>query len=140
MTRRRYFTPVPDAVMFQSMNTTPLIDVLLVLLVMMIITLPLQVHKVPLEIPGGAASGVPPVTHRLSIAQNGAYAWDGAPVTGASLPARLGALQSDPARPVLVLDVDGQASYDVFAHTLATVERAGVTRLGFSGNQRWAKW
>jgi biopolymer transport protein ExbD len=123
--------PVPQ------MNTTPLIDVLLVLLVILIITIPVQSHKLPIDLPAGPASGKPPVTHRLTLAANGAYAWDGAALPDAALGAKLAALVNDPARPALVIETDGETRYDRFDATMAMIKRAGVTKLGFAGNERW---
>jgi biopolymer transport protein ExbD len=128
---RHEFDPVPQ------MNTTPLIDVLLVLLVILIITIPVQSHKLPVELPTGPSSGKPPVTHRLSLAANGAYAWDGAALPDAALKARLAALVSDPDQPALVIEADGETRYDRFDATMATIKRAGVAKLGFAGNERW---
>jgi biopolymer transport protein ExbD len=128
---RHEFDPVP------VMNTTPLIDVLLVLLVILIITIPVQSHKLPVELPAGPRSGKPPVTHRLTIAANGAYAWDGASLADATLKARLEALANDPDQPAIVIEADGEARYDRFDATMVTIKRAGVTKLGFAGNERW---
>jgi biopolymer transport protein ExbD len=126
-----------DPEYFSSMNTTPLIDVLLVLLVMLIITLPVASHKVPIVLPANGPPAAPPVTHRLTIAANGAYGWDGTPLPDEALPPRLAAFIGDPGQPVLVIAADGEARYDRFDHTLATIKRAGITKLGFAGNERW---
>ncbi len=123
--------------LFSTMNTTPLIDVLLVLLVMIIITLPLQTHKVAVELPAGPATGKPPVTHHLMIAAGGAYRWDGVGLADAALPARLGALTTDPDGASLIIEADGETRYDRFDRTMAAIKRAGVTKLGFAGNERW---
>ncbi len=125
------FDPVPD------MNTTPLIDVLLVLLVILIITIPVQSHKVAIDLPAGPPSNAPLITHRLTIAAGGAYAWDGVALADAALDARLAALVADPDRPALVIEADGDLRYDRFDRTIAAVKRAGVTKLGFAGNERW---
>lgn len=132
----RSFTRVPSAdPLIASINTTPLIDVMLVLLIMMLITLPSATHKIAIELPqAGAATGVPPVVHELAITANGSYAWDGVPLAEGALAARLAAFAADRARPVLSLRTDPALAYDRFDRTLAAVKRAGITRLGFADN------
>jgi len=119
-----------------ELNVTPLIDVLLVLLVMLILTIPIMANEVPMDLP--TQSKVPAgerVTHRLEIARNGATILDGATLDAAALAARLAVLRSDP-KAVLVLRGDPEARYEPFVETLALVKRAGITRLGFEGIAR----
>lgn len=121
-----------------ELNITPLIDVLLVLLVMFIITIPAMTHKVPMDLPTGTLPpGTPPVVHRLAIAADGVIRLDGGIVAEGALPARLRPLVADPAAS-LVIDADGAARYEVFDRTLATIRRAGIGRLGFADNARFA--
>ena len=122
-----------------EINTTPLIDVMLVLLIMMILTVPITTHKVPLDLPQGTATGTPPPTHLLAIDAGGALSWDGAPIAAAALPARVSALVRDPAAPVLHLKADAEAPYVRFDETLATIKSAGVTKLGLVGNERFVE-
>lgn len=132
---RRFVSATAEPPVFAEMNTTPLIDVMLVLLVMVIITIPIMNHEVPMDLPGRPpASPELRVTHRLEIAANGAVSLDGVGVSDAALPARLAALRDDP-HAELTVRTDAQARYDRFAQTLATVKRAGITRLGFVGHQ-----
>jgi len=80
----------PAAESMREINTTPFIDVLLVLLVMFLLALPVMNHKVPLELPSGpTGAGVPPPTHSLAIAPSGALRWDGEAVSRAALVERL---------------------------------------------------
>ncbi|VVT23111.1 conserved hypothetical protein [Sphingomonas sp. EC-HK361] len=117
-----------------GINITPLIDVMLVLLVMFIITLPATMHQIPIDLPQpGPDKALPRTMHRLEIARGGAVALDGARVSQAALAARLGTLAQDP-QAMLVMKTDPQARYDTFVQTTATVKRAGITRLGFEGN------
>lgn len=120
-----------------QMNTTPLIDVLLVLLVILIITIPVQSHKLPIDLPPSGKPTTPPVTHRLTLAADGTTRWDGTAVDEATLRTRLAALKSDPAQPLLQMIVDAETPYVRFDRTLAIVKRQGVTKLGFVGNERW---
>lgn len=117
-----------------GINTTPLIDVMLVLLVMFIITIPVQVNEIPLQLPQpGPALPQAHVPHLLSISRGGAVALDGERVNAAILLTRLAALAADP-RNELRIRTDPEARYDAFAQTLAVVKHAGITRLGFVGN------
>ncbi len=117
-----------------GINTTPLIDVLLVLLVMFIITIPMQMNEVPVPLPqAGPAPTEAQVPHLLTIAVGGALTLDGRPVRRDDLSAPLAALRDDP-RAALQIQTDPQARYDDFAQTLAVVRRTGISRLGFVGN------
>lgn len=123
-----------------SINTTPLIDMMLVLLIMFIVAIPLSTHKVPLDLPPpvpGAADPRP--VHRLDIDAAGQTLWDGRAVTAVELRTRLAALAADPAQPALHLDADGAARYELVDQILADVQRAGVSRLGFVDNARFAE-
>lgn len=124
-----------------SMNITPLIDVMLVLLVMLILTIPMATQKVSIDLPvAGDTSPTPPAKmHRLDINANGALVLDGAAVDEASLPARLAPVVADK-QALLTINADPASRYDTFDHTLATIKRAGVTRLGFTDNKRFAKF
>jgi biopolymer transport protein ExbD len=135
---RRIALSRPEPQPFSALNTTPLIDVLLVLLVMFIITIPMQVHELPVNLPG--TSGVPatpPPVRRLEIGQAGNLSWDGVPIATDALGAKLAAFRADPAQPVLLIRADGEVRYDAFARTLSMVKEAGITRLSFSGNERF---
>jgi biopolymer transport protein ExbD len=136
--RIRFYTPQSDYAPIAAINTTPLIDMMLVILIMLIVAIPLTNHKVPLDLPPPGPAGTPPPAHRLTLDAAGALAWDGAPLAAAALPARLAALRADPRRPALLLDADGEARYGRVDQLLAIVRRAGVTRLGFVDNRRFA--
>ena len=118
-----------------DLNITPLIDVLLVLIVMFILCLPVMQHELPIDLPGkpGPASDAP--VHRLAIGAGGALSWDGAAVDAAGLDARLRAAVAEDAQ--LTFAPDARTRFEEVDRTLATVKRAGVTRLGFEGNERY---
>jgi biopolymer transport protein ExbD len=127
------FTPIA------AINTTPLIDMMLVILIMLIVSIPMSTHKVPLDLPQPSPIPItPPPIHRLGIQASGALLWDGQALPAAALPARLGALQADPTLPVLELDAEGEARYERVDQVLAQIRVAGVTRLGFVGNEGFA--
>ena len=124
--------PVP------ALNVTPLIDVLLVLIVMLILTIPMMTHKIPIDLPvPGPRTSPPGVVHRIAITPSGSLRWDGVAIGASQLPARLATVRANPDA-ALEIQADGTSRYDVFAHTLATIKTAGITRLGFVGNERMA--
>ncbi|MBS0502584.1 MAG: biopolymer transporter ExbD [Proteobacteria bacterium] len=134
---RRSTVTSPEMQPFSQMNTTPLIDVLLVLLIMFILTIPAQSHKVGLDLPqSGPVPHARPETHRLAIAADGRLNWDGAPIGDAALRGRLDALAANP-EGALQLEAAADARYERFDEVLAAVKRAGITRLGFVGNERY---
>ena len=122
-----------------ELNTTPLIDVMLVLLIMFILTIPLATHAVKLNLPTG---GPPPLNepkvHRIDLQPGGGILWDGAPLPAAQLPGRLDAFLAVRDDAVLELRADGGARYEDFDKLLATVKRSGIERLAFVGNERFA--
>jgi biopolymer transport protein ExbD len=136
--RRRMVAPPSDFVPIAAINTTPLIDMMLVILIMLIVSIPMATHKVPLDLPRPDVPNTPPPLHRLTILASGALVWDGRALPAASLSSTLGAFQADPARPVLELDANGEARYERVDQILAEIRRAGVTRLGFVGNEGFA--
>ena len=137
--RRPYAPPQGDFAPISAINTTPLIDMMLVILIMLIVSIPLSTHKVPLDLPSTPPVPPPPVPiHRLDIQASGALVWDGQALPAAALRSRLDAFQADPARPVLELNADGETRYERVDQILADIRRAGVTRLGFVGNERFA--
>jgi biopolymer transport protein ExbD len=136
---RSSLIPATNTPVMSEINTTPLIDVMLVLLIMMILTVPITYHKVPVDLPQGRADGTPPPVHRITLDAQGGLSWDGAAISEAALPARLAALKADPALPVLHLKTDAETPYVRFDETVATIQRAGIERLGLVGNEKFAQ-
>ena len=125
---------VPEPVPFSAINVTPFIDVMLVLLIVMILSIPLATHKVPIDLPVGDGSVQVERPHQLAIDRGGTLFWDGRRIADAELPGLLTAMQRDTAA-VLHMNTDPDARYDRFDSVLAVVKRAGVDRLGFIGNR-----
>ncbi|HEU0097271.1 MAG TPA: biopolymer transporter ExbD [Allosphingosinicella sp.] len=124
---------------FSTINTTPIIDVMLVLLIMFIITLPLTTHSVKIDIPRDGLTQKEPETHRLVLDSAGGLTWDGAPVAEAALPARLAAFRHSGPDDFLLFRAEAETRYEDFDRVLAHVKRAGVERLGFDRNDRFAR-
>jgi len=123
----------------QEMNTTPLIDVMLVLLIMFIITIPIQTHSVDVDLPSGG-----PIVERdrnkIAIEPNGALLWNGASIDMAHLRAALAtAAAMDPA-PELQVEPHPEARYDLVDGVLAIIKRAEIRSMGFVGNERYASF
>jgi biopolymer transport protein ExbD len=122
-----------------DLNTTPLIDVMLVLLIMFIITIPISTHKVPLDLPiSEPVVSSEPQVHRLHLHIDGRISLDGAPVADAELPMRLASIAAEPTSE-LQLHTHGEARYERFDQLLAAIKRAGIQRMGMVGNERFAE-
>ncbi len=122
-----------------ALNMTPLIDVLLVLIVMFIITIPLQTHAVKIDLPGetGAALTPDPVRNLLTIEANGIARWNGVAADDRTLAATLHASEAMRPQPELHLRPDPMARYARVDEVLAMTKRANVKRMGFVGNERY---
>ena len=124
-----------------AMNTTPLIDVMLVLLIMFIITIPIQTHSVGIDLPGPARElpiRLDPVKNRLTVNGAGIIRWNGAATDRATLRAALARTVSMSPRPELQFQPSADARYLAVDELLADIRRAGVTNMGFVGNERYA--
>lgn len=124
-----------------DMNTTPLIDVMLVLLVMLIVTIPIQTHAVKLDLPQGQPpppSDIMPEVVDLVIDFDGTVIWNGTPVTSrAQLDQFLQSTAAKVPQPEVHLRPNRLAKYDAVARTLADAQRLGVTKIGFVGNEQY---
>jgi biopolymer transport protein ExbD len=121
-----------DEVM-NEINMTPLVDVMLVLLIIFIITVPVMQHAVNVDLP--RATNVPetikPETIRLSVDASGAYFWNAEPVTDTELPGRLTAAAAQLPQPELHIRGDKAVRYERVARAMAAAQRAGVHKIGF---------
>ncbi|MCX7053628.1 MAG: biopolymer transporter ExbD [Proteobacteria bacterium] len=122
-----------------EMNMTPLIDVLLVLLVMFIITIPVMTHAVKLDMPRptNAPKLAEPVVIQLEIDFDGTVLWNGSPVTVDSLDGYFRREAANDPQPELHIRPNKRASYDVVARVLAAAQRNGLLKIGFVGNEQF---
>jgi biopolymer transport protein ExbD len=127
-----------DGEVMCEMNTTPLIDVMLVLLIMLIITIPIQTHAVKLNMPSNTASTAaePPQVVQIAIAADGTVRWDGESVGGRTdLESRISSAARQSPQPEVHVRADGSARYEVVAMVMASSQRLGLTKIGVTGNE-----
>jgi biopolymer transport protein ExbD len=128
----------PDVMI--DINTTPLIDVMLVLLVMLIITIPIQLHAVNLNMPVGNPPPqlVKPEVVKIDIDPSSQIYWNAEVVASrAELEEKLSAIATVDPQPELHIRPDKRAKYDVVAAVLASAQRLGVTKLGIIGSEQF---
>src|SRR6187402_427722 len=123
----------PDPEPMVDINTTPLVDVLLVLLVMLIITIPIQLHAVNLEMPGRNAPppATPPQVVRLEVNPGPQFVWDGEVMADrAALEARLREAAAQADAPEIHVRPHARAKYEAVAQVLSSAQRAGLVKIG----------
>ena len=130
---RRYFTRVVPAQPKGDLNITPFIDVLLVLLVLLILTVPIAKHSTEVDLPNRGTELPAGPTNILHITEAGALMWNGQTVDRASLAATVRKISQMDKQPVLRFAPDPQASYDVSARTIALIKDAGAKKFAFDG-------
>lgn len=128
-----------DEVMVE-INTTPLIDVMLVMLIMLIITIPIQTHAVKLNMPIGTPppQTVQPQVIKLDVDFDGTVYWNGEALPDRpALESRLAALLGTPEPPEIHLRPNKLVKYEHVAAVLAAAQRLGLTRIGMVGNEQF---
>ncbi|HEX8533959.1 MAG TPA: biopolymer transporter ExbD [Allosphingosinicella sp.] len=127
-----------------DINTTPLIDVMLVLLIMFIITIPIQTHAVKLDLPVDSQQNTPPpidpVKNKIVITQAGQILWNGAAVNPVQLRQFLDITTTMTPVPELHLQPEPEAKYELVDQVLAVTKRANITAMGFVGNEAYANF
>jgi biopolymer transport protein ExbD len=121
-----------------EMNTTPLIDVMLVLLIMFIITIPMQTHAVKVDTPAGSAPPHLPIKNEIVVTDRDRVLWNGAPVDLLRLRQYLDQSQTLDPLPELHIRPASNARYELVDKVLAVAKRANVTKMGFVGNEAYA--
>ena len=124
-----------------DINTTPLIDVMLVLLIMFIITIPVQTHAVKLDLPAPNNAPPPPILptkNEVAVTNTDQILWNGTPVDLITLRQYLDQSQTLNPIPELHIRPASDARYEVVDEVLAQTKRANVTKMGFVGNEAYA--
>ena len=130
-----------DGEPMMDMNTTPLIDVMLVLLIMFIITIPIHTHAVKVDLPQNSEKNNPPPVdpqkNKIVIDPAGTVTWNGNPVDEVTLRQYLDATKAINPEPELHFQPDRLARYAKVDEVLAVIKRSGVGKLGFIGNEQY---
>lgn len=126
-----------------EMNTTPLIDVMLVLIIMLIITIPIQSHAVKLDLPQSTNTPqeiIDPVKNKVVITAAGEVLWNGNPVNMVQLRQFLDITQQMNPTPELHLQPEPEARYALVDEVLVVTKQARVEKMGFVGNEAYANF
>ena len=130
-----------DGEPMMDLNMTPLIDVLLVLIIMFIITIPIQTHAVKVDLPVQSNKPqnqiIDPQKNKITIDASGNVAWNGVPVNDPTLATYLDQSAQLNPEPELHFQPDATARYEVVDKTLAVIKRSPITKLGFIGNEQY---
>ena len=121
------------SVPMSEINTTPLVDVMLVLLVIFIITAPLLTHAVKIDLPQASSQPLPekPEVVSISIDGTGKMYWNDAPMVQGELKEKLQQVASKKPQPELHIRADKETRYQLLAEVMADAQNAGITKLGF---------
>jgi biopolymer transport protein ExbD len=129
-----------DPEVMMDINTTPLIDVMLVLLVMLIITIPIQLHAVNLEMPVGAPpTTIEPEKVLINIDEKSVVYWQGLPVSAQELEQKMDLVSTMNPQPVVQLRPDKDCSYQVFANVLSSTKRKGLNKVAVIGHEQFVQ-
>lgn len=133
------FTAAAETSPMGEINMTPLIDVMLVLLVMFIITIPLQTHAVKLDLPKDCSTCGPIdlVKNKIVVTKAGQIIWNGTPITLEGLQYNLRQMTRIQPQPELHLQPEAEARYEVVNEVFVASKKAEVTRMGFVGNEAY---
>ncbi len=132
-----------DGDVMMDINTTPLIDVMLVLLIMFIITIPIQTHAVKMNMPvpnNAAPPPTPPEIVRIDVDFDGTIGWNGEVIEAgdrAAIESRLMAIAAQADQPEVHLRPNKLVTYKHVAMIMATAQRLGVTKIGIVGNEQF---
>ena len=133
-----------DGSPMMEMNTTPLIDVMLVLLIMFIITIPVATHSVDVDLPVPSPADNPPpvdpIKNKIVLTPDNQILWNGTAISDSELVANLNASKAFAVEPELQFEPDQQASYDLSIRVLNLIKASGVTKFGFVGNEKYREF
>ncbi len=131
-----------DGSPMMEMNTTPLIDVMLVLLIMLIFTLPPVTNSVNIDLPVPDTNPPPPnmidpIKNKIVLTPANEILWNGTAIDSGELVRNLNATKTINPEPELQYEPEPQASYDLSAQVLNIIKVSGVTKFGFVGNEKY---
>ncbi len=131
-----------DGSPMMEMNTTPLIDVMLVLLIMLIFTLPPVTNSVNIDLPVPDTNPPPPnmidpIKNKIVLTPANEILWNGTAIDSGELVRNLNATKAINPEPELQYEPEPQASYDLSAQVLNIIKISGVTKFGFVGNEKY---
>ena len=134
-----------DGSPMMEMNTTPLIDVMLVLLIMFIITIPVATHAVNIDLPAPSPNDPPeeqvdPIKNKIVLTQDETILWNGDAIDESELVRNLNITLNMEPEPELQFEPEPNASYELASRTLNTIKASGVTRFGFVGNEKYRQF
>lgn len=134
-----------DGAPMMEMNTTPLIDVMLVLLIMFIITIPVATHSIDIDLPVAAPPTpnepiVDPVKNKVVLTVDNKILWNGTQIDGPTLQQTLEQTTRMDPEPELQFQPEAQASYELSANVLRVIKGSGVTKFGFVGNEQFSEF
>ena len=129
-----------DGTPMMEMNMTPLIDVLLVLLIVFIMSIPVATHAVNIDLPVAAPPTneiIDPVRNKIVLTPNNEILWNGEAITPNQLVGNLQRTLAFSVEPELQFEPEANASYDLSAKVLNIIKMSGVTKFGFVGNEKY---
>jgi biopolymer transport protein ExbD len=129
-----------DGEPMMEMNVTPLIDVMLVLLIMMILSVPPATHAVNIDLPvpsNTPPTNIDPIKNKIVITPDNQILWNGGAISQGQLVTNLEATKTIQPEPELQYQPDAQASYDLSVRVLNVIKQSGVTKFGFVGNEQY---
>jgi biopolymer transport protein ExbD len=131
-----------DGSPMMEMNTTPLIDVLLVLLIMFIMSIPVATHAVNIDLPAPSNEPPPPdmvdpIVNKIVLTPTNQILWNGTPIDDPELVRNLQETLRFALEPELQFEPEANASYDLSAKVLNIIKASGVTKFGFVGNDKY---
>ena len=134
-----------DGSPMMEMNTTPLIDVMLVLLIMFIITIPVATHSVDVDLPAPSDIPIPenqidPIINKIVLSQMDEILWNGDRIDQNELVRNLQETMAFDIEPELQFEPEPRASYELSARVLNIIKGSGVTKFGFVGNEKYREF
>ena len=134
-----------DGSPMMEMNTTPLIDVMLVLLIMFIITIPVATHSIDIDLPvatppTNTPPPIDPVKNKVVLTFNNQNLWNGTQIDGPRLMSSLEATTKMNPEPELQFQPEPNASYELSAQVLQIIKASKVTKFGFVGNEQFSEF